>query len=102
MLNPNTAAAAALQVAVVDSGVDATHPDLNYVGGKGFVIPSTAVPGDSADPASDLYGEIGLHSSTPAARLASSTAAVQSQQCKGRWSYSSCINAEVQTAAVCD
>ncbi|WIA09993.1 hypothetical protein OEZ85_010205 [Tetradesmus obliquus] len=47
-------------VAVVDSGVDATHPDLNYVGGKGFVIPSTAVPGDSADPASDLYGH-GTH-----------------------------------------
>jgi subtilisin family serine protease len=46
-----------VQVAVVDSGVDATHPDLNYVGGKAFVIPSGAVPGDSADPAQDLYGE---------------------------------------------
>jgi hypothetical protein len=46
-----------VQVAVVDSGVDATHPDLNYVGGKSFVIPSAAVPGDSADPSQDLYGE---------------------------------------------
>jgi hypothetical protein len=52
-----TAAVAAVQVAVVDSGVDSTHPDLNYVGGKAFVIPSTAVPNDSADPSTDLYGE---------------------------------------------
>jgi hypothetical protein len=45
------------QVAVVDSGVDASHPDINYVGGKAFVTPSKEVPGDVADPNVDMYGE---------------------------------------------
>jgi hypothetical protein len=45
------------QVAVVDSGVDGSHPDINYVGGKAFVVPSAAVAGDVADPNVDLYGE---------------------------------------------
>jgi hypothetical protein len=61
-----------LQVAVVDSGVDATHPDINYVGGKPFVIPSTTVPGDSPDPSMDLYGEqrsIGCNIMFEAAKL---------------------------------
>jgi hypothetical protein len=45
------------QVAVVDSGVDGSHPDINYVGGKAFVVPSTAVAKDVADPNVDMYGE---------------------------------------------
>ncbi|WIA36981.1 hypothetical protein OEZ86_008218 [Tetradesmus obliquus] len=56
----NMAAGKPLVVAVVDSGVDSSHPDINYVGGKAFVAPSAAVPGDSADPATDLYGH-GTH-----------------------------------------
>jgi subtilisin family serine protease len=62
------------QVGVVDSGVDGSHPDINYVGGKAWVVPSTAVPGDVADPNVDMYGECG------GTRLAGVASAAQ--QCK--------------------
>ncbi|KAF8069590.1 BOR1 [Scenedesmus sp. PABB004] len=41
---------------VLDSGIDATHKDLNYAGGRAWVTPSTVVPGDVADAGVDLYG----------------------------------------------
>jgi hypothetical protein len=44
-------------VAVVDSGIDANHPDLVYAGGKSWVRrPSIAMPGDMTDPGVDFYG----------------------------------------------
>lgn len=44
-------------VAVVDSGIDANHPDLVYAGGKSWVRqPSRSMPGDMTDPGVDFYG----------------------------------------------
>lgn len=44
----------------MDSGVDSTHPDIRYVGGKSFATPSPDVPNDVRDPGVDLYGH-GTH-----------------------------------------
>jgi subtilisin family serine protease len=43
-------------VAVVDSGIDRTHPDLNVVGGKSWVAASTQFPNDD-DWGVDYLGE---------------------------------------------
>ncbi|WIA36370.1 hypothetical protein OEZ86_007687 [Tetradesmus obliquus] len=48
-------------VAVVDSGVDSTHPDLAYAGGQTWVRePSEGRPGDMVDAGVDFYGH-GTH-----------------------------------------
>lgn len=47
-------------VGVVDSGVDGTHPDINYAGGQSWVAASTTVSGDAGDADFDLYGH-GTH-----------------------------------------
>ncbi|KAF6252180.1 peptidase S8/S53 domain-containing protein [Scenedesmus sp. NREL 46B-D3] len=48
-------------VALVDSGVDANHPDLVYAGGKSWLRrPSRRMPGDSTDPGVDFFGH-GTH-----------------------------------------
>jgi hypothetical protein len=42
---------------VVDSGIDANHPDLVYAGGRSWVRrPSRSMPGDMTDPGVDFYG----------------------------------------------
>jgi hypothetical protein len=44
-------------VAVCDSGVDSTHPDLAYAGGQTWVRePSDSKPGDMVDAGVDFYG----------------------------------------------
>jgi subtilisin family serine protease len=49
-------------VAVVDSGVDANHPDLVYAGGKSWVRqPSRRIPGDMTDAGVDFYGHGARH-----------------------------------------
>ncbi|KAF8055730.1 aprE [Scenedesmus sp. PABB004] len=49
-----------LSVAVVDSGVDGTHPDLSLVGGASWVEAAPGVPGDAAAHDTDAYGH-GTH-----------------------------------------
>lgn len=53
----NINAGLAVTVGVMDSGIDSTHPDINYVGGTSWVNPAASVPGDSSDPGVDMYGE---------------------------------------------
>jgi subtilisin family serine protease len=44
-------------VALCDSGVDSTHPDLAYAGGQTWVVePSNKRPGDMVDAGVDFYG----------------------------------------------
>lgn len=47
-------------VGVVDSGVDSTHVDLNYVGGATWTVPNPQHPNDTSDPGVDHYGH-GTH-----------------------------------------
>lgn len=47
-------------VAVADSGLDASHPDLNVVGGRSWVSAVISVPGDKPDATYDAYGH-GTH-----------------------------------------
>jgi subtilisin family serine protease len=44
-----------LLVAVMDSGVDAAHPDLNYAGGVSFATPAGGIA-DDASPGVDVFG----------------------------------------------
>jgi hypothetical protein len=44
-------------VGVVDSGIDGTHPDILYVGGRSWVPASIKFPNDT-DPAIDYHGHV--------------------------------------------
>ncbi|KAF6259725.1 peptidase S8/S53 domain-containing protein [Scenedesmus sp. NREL 46B-D3] len=47
-------------VSNMQAGKPLVPPDINYAGGKAFVVPSLAVQGDVADPSVDMYGH-GTH-----------------------------------------
>jgi hypothetical protein len=56
----STAAVQPVVIGIVDSGIDSTHPDINYVGGMNWATPSTTKPNDDQPGVDNLgHGEQG-------------------------------------------
>jgi hypothetical protein len=47
-----------LLLIMTHSGVDATHPDINYAGGISFVQPNPSHADDASEPSKDHYGHV--------------------------------------------
>jgi hypothetical protein len=53
-------------VGIIDSGVDASHPDINYVGGRSWISNATGSVPDDALPGKDFYGAAARAEGPPA------------------------------------
>jgi subtilisin family serine protease len=63
----STAAVQPVVIGIVDTGVDSTHPDINYVGGMNWATPSTTKPNDD-QPGVDNHGH-GKHTTQVAGNI---------------------------------